>query len=332
MVVSLLFLSCGAVLFAIGGMAVSRGSALLAQELGFTPLVIGLVVMSGSAALPELFLLVRAHALGGTELALGGIFGSVVALLSVIVGAVALFRPLDCPPKVVIRDGGVVLLIALIGLLLLLIGGGWGRLGGVLLLLLYGGYTALVHLTDRRRVAKHSVAEVHARAHVMALGVTRFDITVGLFVVLLGMIAIMMAGHLTVSGALAMARLTHLPQFALGVSVVALCLAGPQAVVLWAGTRHSGADIFFGQIVGAGVLNLTLAPGLVALFTPLPVTGTFAIDLIALAVLPVLLGLTVASGWRLTAPRAMVLIGAYACYLVVLAMRLNLLSYLPTQF
>lgn len=331
MVVSLLFLCCGTILFAIGGMAVCRGAALLTQDLGFTPLVIGLVVLSGGAALPELFLLVRARALGGADLAVGGILGGGVALMSLILGGVALFRPLDCPPKVVVRDGGAVLLIALISMLLLA-AGGLGHFDGVLLLVLYAGYTVLVHLTDRRRVARRSVAEAHAHAHVLALGSSRFDITVGLFVVLLGMIAIMMAGHLTVSGALALARLTHLPHFALGVSVVAWCLVVPQAVVLWAGTRHSMADIAFGQIMGTAVINLTLAPGLVALFSPLALSGNFAIDLIALAVFPVLLAIIVATGWRLTAPRAIVLIGAYGLYLVVLAMRLNLLSYLPIQF
>lgn len=325
MAISVLFMCCGAILFLIGGVAIARGAAQLARVLGFAPLATGVVTIIAGGGVPELFLLVRAQALGGPELAVGAVFGSAVAFLTLVPGIAAVaLRPLDCPLKVVVRDVGT---LAAVTLLVIPLASGLvpPQVGGGLLLVAFAAYLWLVYRSDRRRPAHQSVMVAQAEA----MAANRGGFSVGVFIVLLGMIAVMMAAHLVVSGTVVLARISGLPHTLLGGVLVALLLGLPQAVILWSTCRRSGYDIFFGQLVAAAVLNLTLVPGLLGLSGCLRFEGLSVPALCLQGIFCLVLAAMVAGRWRISRKQGYVLLGAYSIYLVTLAVWLNLLSYLP---
>lgn len=328
MAISVLFMCCGVILFLIGGVAIARGAAQLARTLGFPPLVVGLVTLAAGGGMPELFLLARAQALGGGDLAVGAVFGSAVTLMTLVPGLIAVaVRPLDCPPKNIARDVGALIVVALLAMLPAT-GMVSARVGGILLFVLFAAYLWLIHASDRRCSARQSVAVAQAEA--MAVSHTGFP--VGVFIILLGMIAVMMAAHLVISGAVILAQISGLPHHALGGTLVALLLAAPQAAILWVVSRKSACDIFFGQLAAAAVFNLTLVPGLAALLGQMRLGAAYLPVLCLLVLCCLVLAGGVVGRWRVSRKTGYVLLGAYSIYLVVLAVRLNLLSYLPIHF
>lgn len=328
MAISVLFICSSVILFLAGGLAIARGAAQLARVLRFAPLVTGLVTIIAGGGVPELFLLVRAQALGGPELAVGAVFGSAVAFLTLVPGIVAIaFRPLDCPLKVVVRDVGM---LGAVTLLVIPLSCGLvpPRVGGGLLLVAFAAYLWLIFTSDRRRPAHQSVLVAQAEA----MAASRGGFPVGVFIVLLGMIAVMMAAHLVVSGTVVLARISNLPHALVGGVLVALLLGLPQAAILWGSSRKCGYDIFFGQLVAAAVCNLTLVPGLLGLSGFLRFEGVSVPTLCLQGIFCLVLAAMVAGRWRISRKQGYVLLGAYSIYLVTLAVWLNLLSYLPIHF
>jgi cation:H+ antiporter len=321
------FAVCGFLLFAIGSIAIAHGGAVITRDLGFSPLTIGLVVIATAASMPALFVLWQAKTVGATDLAVGGVVGGAIFALTLLLGLCAQVRPLECPPKVMVRDFGVLLLVA-VSFLVLAIFGIRGRLAGAVLLAIFFGYLALSLYADRRRAAAHSVV----RAHAERLEMGGIDISGGVFVAALGVIAMMLGAHLTLTGGQALAHQFDLPQYAIGLTVVAACVSLPELFVVLAGASRGRSDVLVGYTVILGIFSLACMLGVGLLVLSVRVSRVFIVDGLFLVGFCVMVPLTAAVHWRLSRPRGVLLILCYAVYLLVLALRLHLLSLALPQF
>src|SRR3546814_13281696 len=84
----------GVLLLALGGDSIVKGSAGLAQRLGASPFVAGLVLVAFGTSLPEIAVNVHAIALDQPDLALGNAVGSNVVNFGLTLCAAALAAPL----------------------------------------------------------------------------------------------------------------------------------------------------------------------------------------------------------------------------------------------
>jgi cation:H+ antiporter len=326
MTVTYWFIFFSFVSFAVGSIAAVRGSAVVARKIGLSPQAIGLVVVAAATSTPELFVMLRATAAGKPDLALGAIIGSSILTLTFMLGFGALIRPLSSPPKVVLRDGGV-LLLACLTYMFFAHNEVLARRDGAMMLLLFALYVALACYTDWRRSAEHSVA----RARANALENSRLNFFGAVFVMVLGLVAVMLGAHLAVAGSLALARGYGLPEYAAGLTVVALAVSLPELFVILGGVFRGRINIAVGQVITASIFNLTVVLGLAAVIAPLAVSRAFlfADNLILLGICAVL-PLILAMRWRLSRPRGLFLVLCYGGYLTFLAIRLNLLT-VPLQ-
>lgn len=89
-----LFVVAGLLLLIAGGEALVRGASTLATKAGVSPLVIGLVVVSGATSAPELAVSVGAVLNGEPDLAVGNVIGSNIVNILLILGLSAIISPL----------------------------------------------------------------------------------------------------------------------------------------------------------------------------------------------------------------------------------------------
>ncbi len=145
---------CMAVLLWAADLSASAGGR-VATRWGISSLVIGLTLTSVGTSLPELATNIAAGLRGtmgedASGFGLGNVLGSNLALVTLLLGASSLVRPIQTPRGLVRREGSVlVALCVLAGLL-----GGDGSLGprdGAVLLLGYAGYVALLLRTELRK-------------------------------------------------------------------------------------------------------------------------------------------------------------------------------------
>jgi len=144
MIAATVWFVLGLVLLALGGDAIVRAASGLAQRLGASPFVAGLLLVAFGTSLPELVVNARAFVVGAEELALGNAVGSNIVNVGLTLGLAALAAPLLVRARllspllvclagasallilfgldgVIARWEGAVLLLAFVGLLVFLL-------------------------------------------------------------------------------------------------------------------------------------------------------------------------------------------------------------------
>jgi cation:H+ antiporter len=316
------FLAAGILLLIAGSEAAVRGGVSLARVLGFSPVLIGLLVIATATSAPELFVALRAATAGAPDIALGDIVGGNIFMLLFALGLGALIRPLASPPKVVLRDGGAMLAAAL-AVTFFSLNGYLTRREGLFLFLGFVVYIVVTFFTDWRRSADHSVALSRALARSKN---EPLPVVGGLFLLLLGLICLTLGALFTVDGSVALARALHLQQAFVGLTIIAFGTSLPKLLATLVAAARGHTDVAVGLLIGAVVFNLLGVLGITAMVAPLAVSRMLAsADVYVMvgasaALLPLL-----AMRWRLSRPRGALLALCYFGYVVFLVWRQGLL-------
>ncbi len=146
---SLLFLLMGLAFVALGAEFLVRGAKVSARVIGVPEDVIGLTVIAIGTSLPELSTCLIAAAKRQTGIILGNIIGSNVFNIMMIIGATALFKPIDMTmvaPQLASLDVWVMAAVSLLFTLILLFYKKIGRAMGISFLAAYVGYVVMIFM------------------------------------------------------------------------------------------------------------------------------------------------------------------------------------------
>ncbi|MEJ0041732.1 MAG: sodium:calcium antiporter [Rhizomicrobium sp.] len=314
----------GFVLLALGGEGVIRGGVVLKRALGISPVIIGLFVLSLGTSSPTLAIAMQGAASRIPDLAVGAVIGATLINLLLILGLCALISQCRAPPKVVLRDGGA-LLIASGVLVLLALHGMIGRREGVLLIGGFILYAVVAAVSDWRRSADHSVACAEAEKRMTG---EHPSIGGGLFVLIVGGICLLIGAHFLVGGTLSLAAQWNLPLPVLAITLVAFAASVPVLLVTAVAAARGHTEVAIGHLITASVFNLLGVLGIAALVHPLRVSPVFAASdvFVVLGAAALLLPL-LSANWRLSRPKAALLLLAYVGYVGYLAWRQGLLPH-----
>ena len=314
--------AAGFALLALGGEAVIRGGVMLKRALGISPVIIGLFVLSLGTASPTLAIAMQGAASRIPDLAIGAVLGATLINLLLILGLGALIQPMSSAPKVVLRDGGALLLASAVLVALALHGTIARREGAALI----GGfilYAVIAAVTDWRRSADHSVACAEAEKRATGEYPT---IGGGLFVLTVGVICLLIGAHFLTGGALNLAAQWNLPVSTMAITLVALAVSAPVLIVTVVAAARGHTEIAIGHLMTASVFNLLGVLGIAALVRPLRVSPVFATtDVFVVLGASLLLVPLLSTSWRLSRPKAALLLLAYAGYIGYLAWRQGVL-------
>ncbi len=112
------------------------GAAVIARNLGITPMVIGLTVVGFATSAPEILVAATAAIRDASTLALGNAFGSNIANIGLVVGVAAIIHPLTVKSEALRRELPAMVAVSLIPVILL-IDLTLSRLDGVILLIAF---------------------------------------------------------------------------------------------------------------------------------------------------------------------------------------------------
>ena len=302
----------GLVALTLGAELLVRGAASLAGRLGLTPLVIGLTVVAFGTSLPELVVSVQSAATGRGTVALGNVIGSNIFNVGVILGVVALLRPIGVSLAVLRRDAPMVLAVslALASLLLLPI---LGRLVGGGLLLALVGYTAWnVVLARREATAAPAVA--------FDAGVPRPSgrFWRDLSLVVAGLLLLVLGGRFLVEGAVGLARRLEMSERVIALTVIAAGTSLPELATSVVAAARRQTELAVGNILGSNVFNVLGILGVAALVRPLPVLEQAWFDVGVMVLLALILWPLLWTGRRLQRWEGVLLLAVYAAYLLAL--------------
>jgi cation:H+ antiporter len=264
MLLSVLMLLAGVVLLVLAGDYLVKGAVGLAENMGISPLIIGLTVVAFGTSAPELFVSVQAALTGSPGIAVGNVVGSNIANVLLVLGLPAFIAPID-PRQPGLRRNLTAMLIATVAAMLLIANGLVGRMEGLVLFLGLCGYVGW-QVYEARTGVVAPAGDIHDE-----IGEAPRDARRIAGYLIAGLIGLPIAAQLTVSGAVSIAERFGISDAVIGLTVVAVGTSLPElATTLVAAWRRSAA-VALGNVVGSNIFNIAGILGLAAMITPLQV-------------------------------------------------------------
>lgn len=310
-------LAAGLALLIAGGEILIRGAVAISTRLGIPPLVVGLTIVALGTSAPELTVSLDAAFKGVTDIVTGGVVGSNIANILLVLGAAAIVTPISATRKLVRRDG-MVLIAATLLLCGLALAGIVPQAVAALMVLCFAAYTAFSYIAERGRGGRSAddTAGEPAPEPASAHGGLPPRLRLAVPVFLAGLAGIVFGADMLVDSAVRIARMFGVSEAVIGLSLIAIGTSLPELVIAVIGAIRGHSDVALGNVVGSNISNILVILGATGFIIPIPIGGQIAqYDIwIMLAATIVLLPVLV-SGWRLSRTEAVLFLGAYAAYI-----------------
>jgi len=236
------------------------GAAGTARNLGMSPMLIGLTVVSMGTSAPEMLVSGIAAYTGAGGLAIGNALGSNIANLGLVLGATALIAPLPVKSGLMRKELPLLAAITL-GAGLVLMDGYLGLLDALLLL---AGLVISLYLFARFQRYANPNEIAHEEEELPDI-----PLRSALFWVLIGLLLLAGSSRLLVWGASSVAAHMGVSDLIIGLTIVAIGTSLPElaASIMSALKKHH--DIAIGNVVGSNIFNLLAVMPLPGLIAPL---------------------------------------------------------------
>lgn len=321
--ISLLVLALAAGMLYLGAEWLVGGASRLALSLRVPQLIVGLTVVAYGTSAPEVIVGIQAAAAGQGDVALGNVLGSNIANLGLILGVTALVRPARVDGSLRRRELPV-LLAATLALPLVLADGVVRAWEGAVLLLAAAGYTFWMIKTSRGDALGEAVKDTEATAEAAESAGVPVATSRGrqVLIALLGLVVLLVGGHLFVRAATDLARAWGMSERMVGLTIVAVGTSLPELATGVIAAVRGNSDIAVGNVVGSNIFNVLLCLGAAGVGGRIAAPpGAFRDDLVALGLITVVALVFLRSARTLRRSEGAILLAGYVTFLVRLAVR-----------
>lgn len=219
------------------------GAAALADNLGVSPMLIGLTVVGFGTSAPEVLVSVMAAVNGNPGLAIGNAVGSNIANIGLILGVTALVIPLSVHSSVLKREYPILLGVTVICILLML-DGELGLLDGAILLVLLVGVFGWMIYTAKTGEADPIAGEYDAEIPHDVPNQKALMLLIG------GLILLLISSRVLVWGATNVAVALGVSDVVIGLTIVAIGTSLPELAASITSAMKGEDDIAIGNKIG----------------------------------------------------------------------------------
>jgi cation:H+ antiporter len=252
----------GLILLIWGADRFVHGAAATARNLGVAPLMIGLTIVSFATSAPEILVSVVAAGQGKAGLAIGNAIGSNIANIGLVLGTVALFRPIELKSATLRREMPALLAVSLLTVALFL-DSYLARIDGFVLLT---GLVIVIIWLVRLGIRSSSTDPLQTDFEAEIPTGTSMKWAITWLVV--GLVALLFGADFLVDGAIAIARAIGVSEMVIGITLVALATSLPELAVSLVSAIKGEFGIAIGNIVGSNIFNLLAVIGIAAAIQP----------------------------------------------------------------
>jgi cation:H+ antiporter len=238
------------------------GAAALSQKFGVPPFIIGMVVIGFGTSAPEMAVSALSAASGHSDLSLGNAYGSNIYNIAIILGVVAVIRPILTNSFTAITSAILLVGVSLLSGFLVWSGGGFSRMDAMLSLLAFAVLLPISCSLERKNnvSAQEPAAEVTPVKHPVLWS-------------LLGLILLVGSSHFLVWGAVDIARAFGISELMVGLTIVAAGTSLPELASAIASARKGQNEFVMGNIVGSNFFNTLAVVGVSGLVSPFSCNG-----------------------------------------------------------
>ena len=239
-----------------------HGAAATARNLGVPPLLIGLTIVALATSAPEILVSLVAALRDDPDLAVGNAIGSNIANIGLVLGIVAMLRPVELKSATLRREMPALLAVSLLTVSLFL-DSYLSQVDG--LVLLTGLVIVMIWLT---RLGIRSSATDPLQAEFDAEIPKHMSMRVAIFWLLVGVATLLVGAELMVDGAIEIAQALGVSEVVIGITMVALATSLPELAVSAVSAYRGEYGLAIGNIVGSNIFNLLAVIGVAASIQP----------------------------------------------------------------
>lgn len=326
-----LMLIFGFALLVGGGESLVRGSVAIAERLGLSPLLIGLVLVGFATSTPELVTSVEAALAGSPGIAVGNIVGSNISNILFVLGVSAIIAPIAVNPNAFGRDGVLVFLAAIlftaIGFYLPLDRAvGFGLVTGLFVYLCYAYRQEMAKDLPAHTAACEKMKayeELHGGSGQPQVTTGPLSKEQGVFMAILltggGLLILVAGGNLLVAGAIGIARVAGISETVIGLSIVAIGTSLPELATSVIAALRKHGDVALGNVLGSSLYNILGVGGMTAILSPTFIPPHIArFDNFVMVASAAVLLLFAAMGRRIGRAQGAALLASYGAYLCII--------------
>jgi cation:H+ antiporter len=240
----------------------ASGSISVAWKLGVRPVLIGLTLVSIATSAPEFLVSVNASLRGEPLLAVGNAIGSNIVNVGLVVGLVAIIRPIQINSAAVRREVSTLLAASLL-MVSVFLDSYLSRADGFVLLI--GLIIVLAWLT---RIGLKSSAVDPIAAEVEAKIPRIASNRKTLFQLIAGLVSLLVGVEFLVAAAIDIAGTVGVSEFVVGIVLVALGTSLPELAVSLASAIKGEYGLAIGGILGSNIFNSLAVIGIASAIHP----------------------------------------------------------------
>ncbi len=253
----------GLVLLVWGADRFVHGAASAARNMGIAPLLIGLTVVAFATSAPEILVSVVASLRNEPGLAVGNAIGSNIVNIGLVLGCVAIIRPIQLRSATLRREMPALLAVSLLTVSLFL-DQHLSRVDG--LVMLTGLVIVMIWLT---RLGLRSSSDDPIKREFEAEIPSGVSTRAAIIWFIIGLVALLIGAELLVDGAMKIATYYQIDQVVIGIMLVALGTSLPELAVSLVSALKGEYGLAIGNIVGSNIFNLLAVIGIAATIAPI---------------------------------------------------------------
>ena len=302
----------GLILLVFGGDLLVKGSVNVANKLGISPLVVGIVLVGFGTSTPELMASILSAIKEVPQIAIGNVIGSNIANILLILGITALIQPIKIDMKSFKRDSGF-LALSCLALIVAMSFGALNRLGGAVFVLALLGYVYYCYHME----AKNKKAIKEMQKDIDEMSETKGSTLRHLITAIIGIALTMLGAKFLVDSSIELARQWGISETVIGLTIVAVGTSLPELASSVMASIRKHNEVAFGNVVGSNIYNSLFILGVVAVLMPLPFGNDLWESIIIMTATTALLILTGVFK-QISRPMGVVFLVAYAGYIICL--------------
>lgn len=243
------------------------GASTTARNLGVSPLVIGLTIVAFGTSSPEIFTSGSAAINGSPEIALANVLGSNIANVGLVLGVTLLISPITIPKGLIREQLPILLLLTAICYFLLFDLRLNASDGFILLicLVVFGWNIYRTHVAGTPGSDEPSALVVESEVEGFLAPISTKK---ALLLMFAGLILMILGSNVLIYGAKGIAAVLGIPEFVIGLTVVAVGTSLPELATTITSLRKGHDDLALGNIIGSNILNILLVLPVPAFLSP----------------------------------------------------------------
>tara|TARA_B100001564_G_C20647293_1_gene675026 strand:+ start:177 stop:1148 length:972 start_codon:yes stop_codon:yes gene_type:complete len=252
-----IFLILSIIILYIGGEIIIRSSVLIAEALRIPTLIIGLTVVSFATSLPEVFVSVEALLEGSSNIALGNVFGSNIANLSLVMAILALLSNLNITKQTFKIDYPFLLIISLFLGVIMLLFHSINLYFGILFLIILFFY--LVYITKNRN--DNDYLEINQSKDIVN-NKNQFKLIKNIIFLLVGVFVLKLGADVLVKNTINFAKYFGISDRVIAVTIVAFGTSIPELVTSIIASLKKQQGLAIGNLIGSNIFNILAVLGI----------------------------------------------------------------------